>query len=689
MKSFTAENIRNIVLAGHGSEGKTTLAEAMLYLSHETDRLGRITDGNTVMDYDTEEKKRKISVSTSAAALEWKDVKINLLDTPGLFDFAGGMAEGFRGADTALIVISGKTGFSVGAEKAARLAEKQGKARVFAITKLDAEHTDFYIVLSRLAGVYGPLICPVVIPEIVDGAVEKYINLLEQKAYTYQDGKRKEVPMPDMGDRLANMNNMLYEAVASTDDALMEKYFEGEAFTYEELIRGLSQGVKDGSIIPVYACSGYNMDAVDLLLDGLKEITPSAKDAAGETATDASGNDVALVPDDKGPLAAVAFKTIADPFVGKLTFFKVVSGKLCADSQAYNPRTEQNERIGKILIPHGGKQEDAAYAGAGDICCVAKLGSTNTGDTLCAPGKVLTLKGIRFPAPSLSMAICAKKKGDEEKIVAGIIRLVEEDPTLSFALDTETHEQIICGMGEQHLDIVISKLKAKFGVEVEMKTPRVAYRETIKHKVKVQGKHKKQSGGHGQYGDVWIEFEPYQADDLVFAENVFGGSVPKNFFPAVEKGLRDSIKKGVLAGFPVVGVKATLVDGSYHPVDSSEMAFKMAASLAFKAAMAAAAPTILEPIGMLKVNVPDDNMGDIIGDINKRRGRVLGMNPAEDHLQEIVAEVPMAETSDFSTVLRSITQGRGSFSLNFERYEEAPANIIQKVVAEAKAAEEA
>ena len=689
MKSFTAENIRNIVLAGHGSEGKTTLAEAMLYLSHETDRLGRITDGNTVMDYDAEEKKRKISVSTSAAALEWKDVKINLLDTPGLFDFAGGMAEGFRGADTALIVISGKTGFSVGAEKAARLAEKQGKARVFAITKLDAEHTDFYIVLSRLAGVYGPLICPVVIPEIVDGAVEKYINLLEQKAYTYQDGKRKEVPMPDMGDRLANMNNMLYEAVASTDDALMEKYFEGEAFTYEELIRGLSHGVKEGSIIPVYACSGYNMDAVDLLLDGLKEITPSAKDAAGETATDASGNDVALVPDDKGPLAAVAFKTIADPFVGKLTFFKVVSGKLCADSQAYNPRTEQNERIGKILIPHGGKQEDAAYAGAGDICCVAKLGSTNTGDTLCAPGKIFTLKGIRFPAPSLSMAVCAKKKGDEEKIVAGILRLVEEDPTLSFALDTETHEQIICGMGEQHLDIVISKLKAKFGVEVEMKTPRVAYRETIKHKVKVQGKHKKQSGGHGQYGDVWIEFEPYQADDLVFAENVFGGSVPKNFFPAVEKGLRDSIKKGVLAGFPVVGVKATLVDGSYHPVDSSEMAFKMAASLAFKAAMAAAAPTILEPIGMLKVNVPDDNMGDIIGDINKRRGRVLGMNPAEDHLQEIVAEVPMAETSDFSTVLRSITQGRGSFSLNFERYEEAPANIIQKVVAEAKAAEEA
>ncbi len=688
MKSFTAENIRNIVLAGHGGEGKTTLAEAMLYLSHETDRLGRIADGNTVMDYDAEEKKRKISVSASAAALEWKDVKINLLDTPGLFDFAGGMTEGFRGADTALIVISGKTGFSVGAEKAAKLAEKQGKARVFAITKLDAEHTDFYIVLSRLAGVYGPLICPVVIPEIVDGAVEKYINLLEQKAYSYKDGKRTQVSMPDMGDRLTNMNNMLYEAVASTDDVLMEKYFDGEPFTYEELIRGLSQGVREGSIIPVYACAGYTMDGVDLLMDGIREITPSAKEAAGETASDADGNEIVLQADADGPLAAAAFRTIADPFVGKLTFLKIVSGKLCADSQAYNPRTEQTERIGKVLIPRGGRQEDTACAAAGDICCVAKLSSTNTGDTLCAPGKVLTLKGIRFPAPSLSMAVCAKKKGDEEKIVAGILRLVEEDPTLSFALDSETHEQILRGLGEQHLDVVVSKLKSKFGVEVVLKTPRVAYRETIKHKVKVQGKHKKQSGGHGQYGDVWIEFEPYDTDSLVFAENVFGGSVPKNFFPAVEKGLRDSIKKGVLAGFPVVGVKATLVDGSYHPVDSSEMAFKTAASLAFKAAMAAAAPTLLEPIGMLKVNVPDDNMGDIIGDINKRRGRVLGMNPADDHLQEIVAEVPMAEMADFSTILRSITQGRGSFSLDFERYEEVPANIVQKIIAEAKATEE-
>ena len=415
---------------------------------------------------------------------------------------------------------------------------------------------------------------------------------------------------------------------------------------------------------------------------------PSAKEAAGETAADADGNEIVLQADANGPLAAAAFKTIADPFVGKLTFLKIVSGKLCADSQAYNPRTEQTERIGKVLIPRGGRQEDTACAAAGDICCVAKLSSTNTGDTLCAPGKALALKGIRFPAPSLSMTVCAKKKGDEEKIVAGILRLVEEDPTLSFALDTETHEQVLRGLGEQHLDVVVSKLKSKFGVEVVLKTPRVAYRETIKHKVKVQGKHKKQSGGHGQYGDVWIEFEPYDTDSLVFAENVFGGSVPKNFFPAVEKGLRDSIKKGVLAGFPVVGVKATLVDGSYHPVDSSEMAFKTAASLAFKAAMAAAAPTLLEPIGMLKVNVPDDNMGDIIGDINKRRGRVLGMNPADDHLQEIVAEVPMAEMADFSTILRSITQGRGSFSLDFERYEEAPANIVQKIIAEAKAAEE-
>lgn len=688
MKFFSAENIRNIVLAGHASEGKTTLAEAMLYLAKATDRLGRVTDGNTVMDYDAEERKRKVSVSMAAAAMEWKNVKINLLDTPGLFDFAGGVSEGFRGADAALIVISGKTGLSVGAEKAARLAEKQGKARFFAITKLNAEHTDFYIVLSRLTGVYGPLICPVVIPEMEDGTVKSYINLLEQKAYVYKNGQRTEVPLPDMGDRLEGMNNMLYEAVASTDDALMEKYFEGEAFTYSELIQGLSQGVRDGSIIPVYACAGDTCEGVDLLLDGLMEIAPSARQAAAETAANADGDPVELPVDENGPLAAVAFKTIADPFVGKLSFFKVISGKLHADSQAYNPRTEQTERIGKVLIPHGGKQEDAQYIGAGDIGCVAKLSGTNTGDTLCAPGSSLTLEGVRFPAPSLSMAVKAKKKGEEEKIVAGILRLVEEDPTLSFSMDGETREQIISGLGEQHLDIVVSKLKTKFGVEVVLETPRVAYRETIKHKVKVQGKHKKQSGGHGQYGDVWIEFEPYETDDLIFAENVFGGSVPKNFFPAVEKGLRDSIKKGILAGFPVVGLKATLVDGSYHPVDSSEMAFKTAASLAFKAAMAAAAPTLLEPIGMLKVDVPDDNMGDIIGDINKRRGRVLGMNPAEDHLQEIIAEVPMAEMADFSTILRSITQGRGSFSLAFERYEEAPAPVIQKVIAQAKAAEE-
>lgn len=688
MKTFSAENIRNIVLAGHASEGKTTLAEAMLYLSGATDRLGRISDGNTVMDYDAEEKKRKVSVSTAAAAMQWKDVKINLLDTPGLFDFAGGAREGFRGADAAVIVISGKTGLSVGAEKAVRLAQKQGKARFFAITKLNAEHTDFYIVLSRLAGVYGPLICPVVVPDMVDGAVKSYINLLEQKAYVYKDGKRSEVAMPEIDSRLEGMNNMLYEAVASTDDALMEKYFEGEPFTYEELIGGLSQGVREGSIIPVYACAGDVCDGVDLLLDGIKEIAPSAKAAAAEIAETPDGEPVELSVDENGPLAAVAFKTIADPFVGKLSFFKVVSGKLCADSTAYNTRTEQPERIGKVVIPFGGKQQDAQYIGAGDIGCVAKLSGTNTGDTLCSQATPLKLAGVRFPAPSLSMAIKAKKKGDEEKIVSGILRLVEEDPTLSFSLDSETREQIIRGLGEQHLDVVVSKLKTKFGVEVTLETPRVAYRETIKHKVKVQGKHKKQSGGHGQYGDVWIEFEPYNTDDLVFAENVFGGSVPKNFFPAVEKGLRDSIKKGVLAGFPVVGVKATLVDGSYHPVDSSEMAFKTAASLAFKAAMAAAAPTLLEPIGMLKVDVPDDNMGDIIGDINKRRGRVLGMEPAEDRLQEIIAEVPMAEMADFSTALRSVTQGRGSFSLTFERYEEAPAPVIQKVIAQAKADEE-
>ena len=685
MKAYKANDIRNIVLAGHGGKGKTTLAEAMLYIAGATDRLGRVADGNTVLDYDPEEKKRKTSVSTSVAPLEWKKTKINIIDTPGLFDYAGGLSEGMRAAECAVIVLTGKSGVTVGTEKAFKAASKRGIGKIFAITKLDSENTDFYKTYASLQESFGSSVCPVVIPEMVDGVVKSYVNLVDNKAYTYTNGKAAEVAVPDMGGKLEEMRDALKEAIASADDELMEKFFEGEEFTREELLAGLKKGIQDGVITPAYACAGYTADGVDLLLDAIVEATPSAASAAGEIATDESGNEVELNCDENGPLAAVVFKTIADPFIGKLSFFKVVSGKITSDVPAYKASKGTSERMGKIVTLRGGKQEDAAAIPAGDIGAVTKLSGIGTGDTVCSPSKVLTLKGIDFPSPCLSMAVKARKKGDEEKITAGLVRLMEEDKTITYKANNETREQILSGLGEQHLDVIVSKLKSKFGVEVDLKIPKVAYREAIKKKVKVQGRHKKQSGGHGQFGDVWMEFEPSGTEDqLIFEEKIFGGAVPKNFFPAVEKGLRDSVTKGVLAGYPMVGLKATLVDGSYHPVDSSEMSFKMAATLAYKAGIPMANPVLLEPIGMLKAYMPNENMGDIMGDVNKRRGRVLGMNPAEDKMQVLEAEVPMAEMGDFSTVLRSITAGRGYFTLEFVRYEEAPANIAQKVIEASK-----
>ena len=462
----------------------------------------------------------------------------------------------------------------------------------------------------------------------------------------------------------------------------MEKYFEGEAFTEEEILTGLREGMASGELAPVFCGVNQTGEAVELTLRILATIAPSAD--VKPVICEKDGEPTELSCDADGPLVALVFKTIADPFVGKLSYFKVASGKLQGDTKAVNARTGAELRIGKVMWINGGKQEDADSIGAGDIGAVSKVGDLLTGDTICAPGAVYKLEPPAFPVPSLSMAVRPKNKGDDEKMAAGFFRLMEEDPTLKFAANHETHEQVLSGLGEQHLDVAVSKLKNKFGVDVTLSTPKVAYRETIRKKVKVQGRHKKQSGGHGQFGDVWIEFEPCDSDELVFEEKVFGGAVPKNFFPAVEKGLRDSVQKGVLAGYPMVGLKATLVDGSYHPVDSSEMSFKTAASLAYKAGIPDASPVLLEPIGTLKVLIPDDNMGDVIGDINKRRGRVLGMNPAGDRMQEIVAEVPMAEMGDFSTAMRSITQGRASFTLDFARYEEAPPMVAQKVIEAAK-----
>ena len=685
MNQYQAKNIINLAVAGHGGAGKTSLAEAMLYLAGVSDRRGKVGEGNTVCDYDPEEIRRKASISAASAPLEWKNKKINLLDAPGLFDFEGGMCEAMRAADTALIVVSGRDGVAVGTEKAFAAAEKNGLAKIFFVNGLCDESARFYRVFEDLKANFGPSVCPVVVPFIQDGQANIYINLLEYKAYDYSGGKPVAVAMPDMGDRLEGLRTAIYEAVAETDDELFEKYFAGEPFTPEEVIVGVSKGVKSGTITPVFCGDALLMRGMEQFMDGLCWLAPSAEEKAGEIGLDVDGNPVELSVNEDGAAAAIVFKTVADPFIGKLSYVKVVSGKISTDSQLVNMRTGNTERVGKTVMLVGKKQVDVKYIGAGDIGAIPKLTATNTGDTLCSPTRKVTLDGVEYPNPTLRMAIVPAKKGEEDKVAQGMMRLSEEDPTLQFSTNNETHEMILSGLGEQHLDVAVSKLKSKFGVDVTLKKPKVPYRETIRKTVQVQGRHKKQTGGHGQFGDVWIEFSPCDSEGLEFGERVVGGSVPKGFFPAVEKGLRECIQKGPLAGYPVVGLSAVLYDGSYHPVDSSEMSFKTAAALAYKAGMPQANPVLLEPIGHLKATVPDANMGDIMGEVNKRRGRVLGMEPAGHGRQTVEAEVPMAEMHDFTTFIRQCTQGRGSFTFEFERYEEAPQNVAQKVIEEAKA----
>jgi elongation factor G len=635
----------------------------MLYLTKGTDRLGRVQDKNTVSDFDEEERNRLASVNLSVLPIEYKGTKINLLDTPGMFDFLGELPAAIRAVETALIVEGAGHGYSVGAAKAFKEAAVRKLAVVFAVTRCDIENHDFYKTLSAIQEAHGTKVCPVVVPIVEGDAVTGYVDFTQNKAFTYDKaGKPSEVAVPD-DDRISELYEAFKEAVAGADEALMEKFFEGEEFTQEELQSGLKTGVAAGDLYPVVACAGYTLAGVDLLLDLIVAAAPTP-----------------IVP--AGGVAAICFKSVADP-QGKKSFFKVVSGELTPATPAYNVRTGESERMGKIITVKGGKQEDAPSIPAGDIGVVIKLTSFKTGDTLAAP-KAEALPGIAFPLASLSMAVKPKKKGEEEKVASAMVRILEEDPSLTFVNNTETHEMVLSGLGEQHLDVVVQKLKKKYGVEVELSVPRVAYRETIRQKVEAQGKHKKQSGGHGQFGDVHIRFEPTD-EDFVFAEEVVGGVVPKQYFPAVEKGLRECIAAGFLAGYPMVGLKATLYFGSYHPVDSSEMAFKTAAHLSFKNAMPGAKPTILEPIGTLTVFMPDDNLGDIMGDITKRRGRVLGMGAAEEpKMQKLEAEVPMAEMGDFAVALRSVTQGRGWYSIEFARYEDAPAPVAAKVIEEAK-----
>lgn len=687
MKDYKAADIRNIAVAGHSGSGKTTLAEALIYKAGASDRLGKTADGNTVCDYDPEEIKRKASLGTSLAAVEYNGLKLNLLDAPGLFDFEADMQEAVYASDTVLITVSGKSGVKVGTEKAYKAAARLSKAKIFIVTKVDDPDANFYNVLTDLKTVFGPTVCPVIVPVIKDRKVVSYVNLIEMKCYTYDaKGGVTEVPMPDseisekMEYRMDGLVEAFTEAVAETDDALMEKLFEGEEFTRDELVKGLHDGMNKGLITPVICCSDITMGGIDMLLKEVCLLMPSPADCTPPIAY--KGEDIEEVPcDTAAPANAFVFKTVADPFVGKMSFIKVMSGTLKSNSEYKNATTGAAEKIGKLYTLVGKKQTEIPSANAGDICVAVKI-NAQTNDTLCEKD-ILSFEKISFPRPCYKMAAKANQ-GDESKLTSGMARLCEEDPTLSFTQDAETSEFILGGLGEQHLEVAAARLQSKFGTAIELVSRKIAYRETIRKKVSAEGKHKKQSGGHGQYGHVLIDFEPCVSDTLVFEEKVFGGAVPRNFFPAVEKGLQDCMKKGVLAGCPVTGVKAILTGGSYHDVDSSEMAFKTAASLAFKDGMTKADPAILEPIGTLTVTIPNDNTGDVIGDLNKRRGRVLGMNPAEEKGMTIItAEVPEREMQSFTMQLRQITRGRGSFGFEFVRYEQLPANLVSEVLLEA------
>ncbi|ABY92131.1 elongation factor G [Thermoanaerobacter sp. X514] len=672
MKDYKTNQIRNVGLVSHGGAGKTTLTEAFLFNTKVIDRMGRVENGTTVSDYDTEEIARQISISTSVIPVEWREYKINILDMPGYFDFFGEVVSGLRVVDSVIIPVCAASGVEVGTEKVFSLAQKNKLPIIFFINKMDRENADYFKTLNQLREKFSNKVIPLTFPIGSEQSFKGYVDVLTQKAYVYDEKGVKETEVPaDLMDKVLSAKEELIENIAENDETLMEKYFGGEEFTQEEMKEGIKNSIRIGELMPVLCGSSLKNIGADKLLDAIVEFLPSPLDIEREKVSE------------NGPVAAFVFKTIADPYVGRLSIFKVVSGALTSDSMLLNSNKQMQEKISQLYILRGKKQMPVSKLVAGDIGAVAKLQYTMTGDTLCDTSKLVTLAPIDFPQPTLSLAIEPKSKGDEEKISNGLQRLQEEDPTFKVEKNLETGQMIVYGMGEQHIEVISKKLMNKFGVECTLTDPIVPYRETIKGKVKVEGKHKKQTGGHGQYGHVWIEFEPNPNSEFEFEDKIFGGAVPKQYIPAVEKGLRESMKEGVLARYPVVNIKATLVDGSYHPVDSSEMAFKIAASLAFKKGMEQANPVLLEPIMRVEVVVPEEYMGDIIGDLNKRRGRILGME-SKDNLEVITAEVPLAEMNRYATDLRSLTQARGDFKMTFARYEEAPPNVAQKIIEERK-----
>lgn len=685
MKNYTIKNLRNIGLIGHGGAGKTSLIEALLFHTGNIDRLGKVEEGTTVSDFDPEEKKRGISLSTSIEPIEFNDTKINIVDIPGYFDFSGELIQGMRAVDVATIVVSAVSGVKVGTEKAWDYCNKIKLPRTFFINKLDRENSSYDKTLDQLKDAFGISVVPVQYPIGSENNFSGVINVISKKARIHDDetGKIKEIDVPeDLLEKIDECKRMIMEAVAETDEKLLDKYFSEGKLSDQEIYNGLIEGCASGDIAPVMCGSALKVIGMRCFLEDVVECFPSPKYSIAQKAINVKNDEEVFIElDEDKPFSALVFKTIADPFVGKISLFRVITGKLSNEISVVNSNKDKTEKLANIFFMRGKSQIPTKEVVAGDIAAVAKLQYTETGDTLCDINNKVIYDKMNFPKPNISMAVLPKAKGDEEKISASLQKLLEEDPTFTVRRDTENAETIISGVGETHLEVVASKLKNKFGAEVILREPKVPYRETIKGMADVQGKHKKQSGGHGQYGDVKIKFEARSdgESDLEFVDNVVGGVVPRNFIPAVEKGLRECMDKGVLAGYPVVGLRATLHDGSYHPVDSSEMAFKLATSIAYKKGLEQAKPILLEPIMKVEIFVPDEYMGDIIGDINKRRGRVLGMEQ-DGKLQKVSAEIPLAEMFKYTTDLRSMTQARGSFTSEFERYEEVPESEAKKII---------
>ncbi|MDD2630248.1 MAG: elongation factor G [Limnochordia bacterium] len=687
MKNFTTEKLRNIALIGHGGTGKTTLGDALLYFTGQTSRLGKVDDGNSVFDYDPQEVRRQISISSAVAFCEWDNHKINIIDTPGFFDFVGEVRGSLRVADGAVIVVCASSGVEVGTQKSWDYADTYGTPRMILINKMDRENADFTKVLADLRAEFGNKVTPVTLPI---GAAETFsgvVDIVTEKAFKYVNGKAEEIPVPaELADELASYREELMEAVAVADEDVMMKYLEGEPLTEQEFGTCLGIGTANGDVIPVVCVSGAKLVGLDLFLNYCLHCMPSPANSNLPSAKKVNSDEtVQLKASPTEPLAAQVFKTMADPYVGRLSLFRVYSGTVKSDSTIYNSTKDKDERLSQIYVVRGKEQLPVDEVTAGDIGAVAKLQVTTTGDTLCAKDNQVVFEPIEFPQPVYAVAVAPKSRADEEKIGVGLSRLTEEDPTFRIERSAETKQTLVYGMGDLHLEIIASRLKDKFGVEVELTDPKVPYREAILGKNQAEGKHKKQSGGRGQYGHVVLEIEPLtDSQDFEFVNKIFGGAVPKQYVPAVEKGIIETMEQGVVAGYPVVGIRATLLDGSYHSVDSSEMAFKIAASMAFKKCFMAANPILLEPVVLAQIRVPEEYMGDIMGDMNKRRGRILGMEPLSNGLQLIKAHVPMSEMFKYAVDLRSMTQGRGDFTTEFVAYEQVPHEVAQKVIEEGK-----